>query len=109
MPHQESAAQNFQTHFLHWNLWILIQISLKFIPDGRVDKKLHNSLALKRQQAIIQTYDGLVFWYIYACMLWEFWRIDHVIKASHCIYELDQDWDILTALVFFGPKELHQK
>ena len=58
--------------FLNENIWILIKISLKFVPKGPINNIPAlfqiNSLAPIRQQAIIWTNDGLVYWHIYASL-----------------------------------------
>ena len=56
--------------FLNENVWILIEISLKFVPKGSIDNistGSDNGLAPTRRQAIIWTNDGkLTDAYIYA-------------------------------------------
>ena len=34
-PRQD--GRHFQMHFLEWNAWILITISLKFVPEGPIN------------------------------------------------------------------------
>ena len=53
----------FSNAFLNENVWILITISLKFVPKGPINNipaiGSENGLAPVRQQAIIWTNDGL--------------------------------------------------
>ena len=56
------SQQRFQRHFFNENVWILIKISLKFVPKGSNWQYYKigsdNGLALTRRQAIILTNDG---------------------------------------------------
>ena len=60
-----SADGIFKCIFLKETVWILIRISLKFVPRGPINKipalvqSSDNSLAPARRQAIIWTNDGL--------------------------------------------------
>ena len=61
------AKKIFKCIFFNEKVWILIQISLKFIPKGPINNKLpDNGLSPNRWQAIISTIDGLDYWCIYA-------------------------------------------
>ena len=61
-------AKFFKSIFPNENVWILIKISLKFVPKG----PLNNILALVQimawRQAIIWTNDAQVYWCIYASL-----------------------------------------
>ena len=54
--------RHFEVHFLEWNVWIPIEISLKFVPKGPNKQYANigsdNGLAPIRRQAIIWTNDG---------------------------------------------------
>ena len=55
--------------FLYENIWVLIQMSVKFIPDSPFDNKsaLVQAMACMvptRRQAIIWTNDGIAYWRI---------------------------------------------
>ena len=56
---------------LNENIWILIQISMKFVPSGQTNNIPDNSLAPTRLQAIIWTNDGYLIMYI--CVTWPQW------------------------------------
>ena len=53
-------SRHFQTHFLEWNVWIVVSILLKFVTGS------DNSLVPDGAQAIIGINDGLFYWCIYA-------------------------------------------
>ena len=58
------ADDIFKCIFLNENVWILIKISVKFVPEDPVNKYYSigsdNGLAPNRQQAIIWTNGGLI-------------------------------------------------
>ena len=55
--------------FFNENIWILIKLSLKFVPNGQQTSiGSGNGLALNRRQAIIWTNQGLVYWCINASL-----------------------------------------
>ena len=59
-----------QVHFMNEKFWILISISLKFVPKGPIDSiGSGDGLAPSRQQAIIWTNDDPVRWRIYAAVV----------------------------------------
>ena len=62
------ADNIFKFIFLYEFCCTLIEISLKFVANGPINNKTSigtdNVLALNRQQAIISTNNGLVYWYI---------------------------------------------
>ena len=72
----------FQAHFLKWNYYLLIQISLKFVPNGSVDNKPSLVLMMNRRQAIISANDGLVRCRIHASLsrdgLTHWGRVTHI-------------------------------
>ena len=37
---RQNGKQHFQKHFIEWNIWISIEISLKFVPKSLIDNKL---------------------------------------------------------------------
>ena len=64
-PRQNGCSfvdDNLKCIIFNKNVWIFIQISLKFAPHVRMDNKLAFGpvMATKRGQAIIWTYDELV-------------------------------------------------
>ena len=63
------ADDIFRHIFVNRNVWISIDISLKFIPKGSNWKynsvSSDNGVAPTRRQAIIWTNDALVYWRIY--------------------------------------------
>ena len=73
LTHQDKMAAISQTIFSYvfsWKFYILIKISLKFIPKGPVDNipalvQTINGLAPNRRQAIIWTNANLIHWRIY--------------------------------------------
>ena len=59
----------FKRIFLNENVWIFINISLKFIPKGPIDNISIGSdkgMVLNRRQAVVWTNGGLNYWRIYA-------------------------------------------
>ena len=60
----------FKGIFLNQNIYILIQISLKFVPKGPINNipALVQIMARRRPGAIIWTNDGMVYWRIYASL-----------------------------------------
>ena len=56
--------------FHKWNFFILIKISLKFIPKGPIDSSTgwDNGLTQKRPQAIIKTNADPIYCGIYAAL-----------------------------------------
>ena len=65
----------FKCILMNEKFWILIQISLKFVPKGPIDNNpalvkfgLDNGLATNRQQAIVWTNADPIHWRIYAAL-----------------------------------------
>ena len=68
---QHFADDIFRYILFNETVWILIQIWLKFVPNGLVKKYIiasDNGLSSNRQQAIIWTNDGLIYCCIYASL-----------------------------------------
>ena len=57
-----AISGHFQIHFLEWNVWISIMISLNFVPNDPIKQYSiigsDNGLAPSRRQAIVWTNDG---------------------------------------------------
>ena len=51
---------------MNGNVWILIEISLKFVPKGPIDN--NQALVTNRWQAIIWTNAQRILWCIYAAL-----------------------------------------
>ena len=60
----------FKCIFLNWNIWILIKISLKFVPKGQINNipAMVQLLAPSRRQAIFFNQWWLVYRRIYASL-----------------------------------------
>ena len=92
----------FKCNFLNEKIHILIKVSLKFVPMGPFNKipKIgsDNGLMPSRQQAIIWTNDGLVYWWIDALL-----ALNELIESKvdlHLIFSLASAWHVLMLFIF---------
>ena len=63
----------FKCILVNENVWIIIKISLKFVPKGPINNipalvQMINGFALVRRHAVIWTSGGIDYWHIYASL-----------------------------------------
>ena len=98
--------RHFQMHFFNENVWILIKISLKFVPKGPINNiptSVQVRAAPNRRQAIIWTNDDLIYWHIYASLGFEelLYKIFSTVNIC-AVYPYYIRWIVLFILIIQG-------
>ena len=80
-------SRHFQMDFFNENVWITTKLSLKFVPIDPINN-------ITSRQAIIRTYDGRVYWRIYASL--GLHDLEHLIQNSvaNTPRTFSSDWKI---------------